>query len=144
MRGVFLKDLELRRVTINSHIFLVIDVLFVNKSYCALGHTWYHHWWWGNCDDELLAQAYGQGRPEGAHSQCTEKIPPKSAIYGEYGWSWIDCVKFAVTRIHLLTHSFVLVSLFPILAHCSALWYWQANKMLKMGLGAYFVLIRCN
>ena len=41
MRGVFLKDLELRRVTINSHIFLVIDVLLVNKSYCALGHTWY-------------------------------------------------------------------------------------------------------
>ena len=39
--GGLLKDLELRRVTINSHIFRVIDVLLVNKSYCALGHTWY-------------------------------------------------------------------------------------------------------
>ena len=79
MRGVFLKDLELRRVTINSHIFRVIDVLLVNKSYCALGHTWYHHWWWGNCDDELLAQAYGQGRPAaGAHSQSAWKKTQKS------------------------------------------------------------------
>ena len=95
--GGLLKDLELRRVTINSHIFLVIDVLLVNKSYCALGHTWYHHWWWGNCDDELLAQAYGQGHPRGGcpDTVCLKK---KNSWKLQFNREKIDfsigCVKF--------------------------------------------------
>ena len=36
-----LSDVELSRVTINSHLPCHIDMLLVNKSYCALGHTWY-------------------------------------------------------------------------------------------------------
>ena len=35
-----LSDVELSRVTINSHLPCHIDMLLVNKSYCALGHTY--------------------------------------------------------------------------------------------------------